>query len=85
MRMSQIRKGAAFLRHRSWDDFWHNLNLKNRSISLFKRDVSKMKVIGTPFGDGNMPALSAAESHSGTDVPTNNATSGSVLLLMLAI
>ena len=25
------------------------------------------------FGDSNMPALSAAESHSGTDVPTNNA------------
>jgi hypothetical protein len=30
MRMSQIRKGAAFLHHRNWDDFWHNLNPKNR-------------------------------------------------------
>jgi hypothetical protein len=49
MRMPQIRKGAAFLRHRSWDDFWHNLNLKNRSISLFKRAVSKMKVCATAF------------------------------------
>ena len=23
-------KEAAFLHHRNWDDFWHNLNLKNR-------------------------------------------------------
>ena len=23
-------KGAAFLHHRSWDEFWHNLNPKNR-------------------------------------------------------
>jgi hypothetical protein len=30
MRMSQIGKGAAFLHHRNWDDFWHNLNLKKR-------------------------------------------------------
>ena len=28
MRMSQIRNGAAFLHHRSWDDFWHNLDLE---------------------------------------------------------
>jgi hypothetical protein len=32
MRMSQIQKGAAFLHHRSWDDFWHNLNLKNEGF-----------------------------------------------------
>jgi hypothetical protein len=25
MRMSQIRKGAAFLHHRNWDDYWHIL------------------------------------------------------------
>jgi len=85
MRMSQIRKGAAFLRHRSWDDFWHNLNLKNRSISLFKRDVSKMKVFGTPFGDGNMPALSAADATAVQTFRQIMQTSGSVLLLMLAI
>jgi hypothetical protein len=30
MRMSANPKGAAFLHHRNWNDFWHNLNLKNR-------------------------------------------------------
>ena len=50
MRMSQIRKGAAFLHHRSWDDFWHNLNLKNRRLSLLERDVSETKVLGTQYG-----------------------------------
>ena len=24
LHMSQIRKGAAFLNHRSWDDFWYS-------------------------------------------------------------
>ncbi len=49
MGMSQIRKGAAFLHHRNWDDFWHNYNLKNRWLSLMKRDVSKMKICATTF------------------------------------
>ncbi len=37
--MGQIPKGAAFLHYRSWDDFWHNLNLKNRRLSLLKRST----------------------------------------------
>jgi len=78
-------KGAAFLHHRNWDDFWHNLNLKNRWLSLLKRDVSKMKVFGTPFGDCNMPALSAADATAVQTFRQIMQTSGSVLLLMLAI
>jgi hypothetical protein len=47
MRMSQIRKGTAFLHHRIWDDFCHNLDLENGRLSLLKRDVSRMVVYGT--------------------------------------
>jgi hypothetical protein len=33
-----------------WDGFCHNLDPKNRGLSLMKRAVSKMKVYATPFG-----------------------------------
>ncbi len=49
MRVSQIRKGAAFLHHRNRDDFWHNLNVEIADFSLMKRAVSKMKFFGTAF------------------------------------
>jgi hypothetical protein len=57
----------------------------NLFATIARYGVRSLEVFGTPFGDGNMPALSAAESTALQTFRQIMQTSGSVLLLMLAI
>jgi hypothetical protein len=62
------RKGAAFLHHRNLDDFWQNLNLKNRwFLGRLRFYWPKTKRSEAPLsGGGALQPVAIVESGAST-------------------